>query len=128
MSSGNGPAHGHLQVVVDDSTSEKVALQGSGVHGAVKVLQYRWDTDLLEWVRDGGGSTGGESGFSFVPLDMRYEFVGGNPVYLGYNSTANADTASLTWRIYKFSWDADGNPTRKQGYVLGAWDNRASLF
>ena len=56
----------------------------------------------------------------------------GNPIYIGYNKSANALTSSASWLIFKLSYSG-GYVIRYQLPDSGArfkytWDDRASSF
>jgi predicted carbohydrate-binding protein with CBM5 and CBM33 domain len=57
----------------------------------------------------------------------------GNPIYVGYNKTANAGTAVASWFIVKITYDANQSPTRQQlpsfgVQFIGIWDSRTTYF
>jgi len=61
-------------------------------------------------------------------LDERYDYAGGtNVIYMGKNLTHNAAQAAVTWYVWKFTWDASNNCTRKEGPLVGSWAGRAAL-
>lgn len=109
---------------LDPGTKTQQNLELDPELGGLKVANFIWDVDSLSWVRDtGGGPTPGATVF----YDSRTEFIGSDLIYQGFNPIFNALTSASDWRIYKYTWDASGNPTRKQGPLTGSWDNRASL-
>ncbi len=68
----------------------------------------------------------------FMELRMEND-ANGNPIYLGYNKTPNAGTATNGWFIVKLTYDANQSPTRQQLPDAGVgfkyiWDNRATYF
>ena len=58
---------------------------------------------------------------------QRFEYSDGDLLFKGDHATLGAATSDEGWRIWKYTWDIDGNPTLIEGPVLGAWDDRASL-
>lgn len=57
----------------------------------------------------------------------------GNVIYVGYNMTANADTAVKSWYLLKCEYDGNGNMNRKRlpddgGNFIYSWDDRAAQF
>ena len=66
-------------------------------------------------------------------LEIRIDYDGGaDPVYVGYNPTANAGEASDTWFIVKLSYSG-GNLVRQQLGNKGrtfsySWTDRATYF
>ena len=61
-------------------------------------------------------------------LSTRYEYSGDDLIYIGEhpNSPADASTSLANWKVYKLTW-TDGNLTKKEGPIFGAWDDRATL-
>lgn len=67
-------------------------------------------------------------------LETRIENnIDGQPIYIGKNITANADTAAFTWSLVKVTYDVNGFITRTQlpddaqGYKY-SWDDRTTYF
>ena len=58
--------------------------------------------------------------------DIRMEYSDGNLVYKGVHTDHNSATSDTGWEIWKYTWSGDG-PTRIEGPLSGAWDNRATL-
>jgi hypothetical protein len=58
---------------------------------------------------------------------QRFEYSSGDMIYKGVHETLGAATSDWGWRIWKFTWDMNGNPAMIEGPVLGPWDDRASL-
>ncbi len=73
------------------------------------------------------------NGMAETFLEKRIENdVDGNPIYIGYNRTANASTTALSWFIVKITYTDDfptyyqlPNAGTKFGY---AWASRATYF
>lgn len=57
----------------------------------------------------------------------RFDYVSGDLIYKGFHEIIGASTSDKNWRIFKYTWDAEGNPTMIEGPVIGSWDDRASL-
>jgi len=62
----------------------------------------------------------------FHDVRMTYD-VDGNVEYIGRTINHKEPTTAETWEIWKLTYDVNGNLTRMEGPLLGAWDNRASL-
>ncbi len=58
---------------------------------------------------------------------QRFEFVSGDMIYKGFHEDLGAATSDWAWRIWKFTWDIEGNPALIEGPILGPWDDRAGL-
>lgn len=60
--------------------------------------------------------------------DVRYDYTSGNLDYIGFClSNKGSTSAGEIWWIWKFTWDATPNLSRRQGYLVGNWDDRADL-
>ena len=69
---------------------------------------------------------------SFMEMRMEND-ANGNPIYIGYNKTPNAGTASASWFIVNVTYDANQSPTHQQLPNQGVrfiyvWDDRATYF
>jgi hypothetical protein len=65
-------------------------------------------------------------------LEKRIAYSGNNPIYIGYNRTANASTSETSWFIVKITYSGS-NPTYYQlpnaGTIFNyAWDSRTTYF
>lgn len=58
--------------------------------------------------------------------DKRMEYTGINLTYEGFHITNKVATSDAGWHVWKYTWDGNGLCTRKQGPVVGAWDDRAT--
>jgi YD repeat-containing protein len=60
--------------------------------------------------------------------DCRYVYdANDNLIYMGFNLVHKTATSEADWYIWKYTYDASDNLTRKEGPLEGSWDNRASL-
>ena len=60
--------------------------------------------------------------------DIKYDYTSGNLDYMGFSIQHNASTSvGNFWWIWKFTWDLTPNLERREGYLVGNWDDRASL-
>ena len=58
--------------------------------------------------------------------DERFEYSSNLLIYKGENFTHDAGTDETSWHIWKFTWSSN-TIVRKEGPLLGAWDDRATL-
>ena len=59
---------------------------------------------------------------------IKYDYTSGNLDYIGFSLTHKASTSSGNlWWIWKFVWNATPNVIGREGYLVGNWDDRASL-
>lgn len=58
---------------------------------------------------------------------QRFEYSGGTLLYKGVHETLGAATSDPDWRIWKYTWDVNDDPTLIEGPIRGAWEDRASL-
>ena len=63
---------------------------------------------------------------SIMARDIRYDPGDETPDYIGLNQVTDADTTSVNWVIYKFTYS--GTETIRIQKTRGAWDERTSLF
>jgi len=122
---------------IDPTTGEIKPVSMADLPGGIAVVQYVWDTTLMQWVKmqqpvleaDDLTVTMGDVEKLLADNywhDTRYEFAGNNPLYIGKNTTHDESTAAATWFIWKYSFSGN-NPTRKEGPLVGSWDGRAGL-
>jgi hypothetical protein len=57
----------------------------------------------------------------------KFDFTSGNLDYLGQNLRVKAADGDNDWLIWKYNWDAGGDPDNIQGPLCGSWTNRATL-
>ncbi len=65
--------------------------------------------------------------YAYNPKVQRFEYSDGDMIYKGGHETLGAATSDSNWRVWKYTWDVDSNPTLIEGPIIGAWDDRASL-
>jgi hypothetical protein len=58
--------------------------------------------------------------------DIRFDADDSHPTYIGLNVNNDANTASLDWKVYKFTYV--GTDVTRIQLAYGAWDNRIGLF
>lgn len=58
--------------------------------------------------------------------DIRFDPSDTSPTYIGLNELVSASTASLDWKIYKFT--TSGTATVRIQMNYGSWDGRGSIF
>ena len=107
-------------------------------NGTLRVSLWVWDPGTLQPVRmtqpviEIGDLTVSMSDVEALLADNyfkdnRFDYDGDNLlIYMGKNTTHKASESSATWFIWKLAWSS-GNLTRKEGPLVGAWSNRASL-
>ena len=143
MTSKSAPIQQHtdkytLFGALDPDTGEIIPVSLDDLTGGIAVIQYVWDTTLLQWVKmqqptinaDDLTITMGDVERLLAGNywnDQRFEFSGDDLIYKGLNTTHKALTSDTDWYILKYTWDGSGNPTRIEGPLVGSWDNRASL-
>lgn len=60
--------------------------------------------------------------------DNRYAYNASDKIeYIGRSLTHNPGDSVAVWFIWKFSYNASDQVTRREGPLIGAWDNRTSL-
>jgi hypothetical protein len=58
--------------------------------------------------------------------DAKYAYSAGDVIYIGKHADHDAATSDGSWYVWKLTWAA-GDLTRKEGPLIGAWDDRTTL-
>ena len=59
---------------------------------------------------------------------VKYDYTSGNLDYIGFSLIHKASTSEgELWWIWKFTWNAAPKVETREGFLVGNWDNRASL-
>ena len=118
-------------IVVDSvDAADFLNILGERDVGSIRMSNYIWDTSTLANVRmvqplTAAGIVDIDSATKGVFwAETRIEYLGSDPVYIGYNETLGAATSSVDWYVKKLTYTS-GNATRIQ-VQLTSWDLSAA--
>jgi hypothetical protein len=124
---------------VDDSTNEVRVIQADGTSKSLRVNNWVWNTGTLAWERmkQPALELTGDLTVSMGDVERlladnywkikQYDYTSGNLDYSGFNISASAADADVTWYVWKYTW-VGANCTKIQGPAVGSWTGRAILF
>lgn len=98
----------------------------NSVNGNLTIANKVYDPDTDTWIPMTQDSSSVEKLLDDYYKDIRYDYSGLFPLYVGYNTLTDADTSTSDWVLVKNTYSGI-NIVRKQ-YTSGAWDDRVSLF
>lgn len=96
---------------------------------AEKQRKITADDDGVAFIVKGDADTGAIRTVPDFWKDVRYAsgLHDGHIKFKGCSLKHNADTSKNYWRIWKTTYDVNGEKIREQGPLLGAWDDRENL-
>ncbi|OEU68401.1 MAG: hypothetical protein BBJ57_02230 [Desulfobacterales bacterium PC51MH44] len=124
MAGNEAPGYPNVIAARKDSDDTPMDLFLDADTKSLRVNLWVYDTETTSWVRMLQPDVSLSEGV--LVRDARHDYSSGDLVYRGINGTHNAATAATTWKIWKYTYGADGID-RIEGPLDGSWNGRAGL-